>query len=368
MTNPIDIIYCYRDREPERVRTSLNSLANQEDQEFHVTFIDYGSEQKKSALVEAICKGFAFCSYYYINSVGKMWNRGDALNQGILLSRGTHLFFSDIDMFFLPGFIALLHRLKVNEKANFFPVGYLSQSNSKKLAGRRPEKLSFKKSADHASGMLLAPRHVLQMINGYNTFYSLWGLEDNDLRHRLVLNQIGVSQVQEVYLLHQYHPPVPEDQSLPEGWIQFMKDHFKAQEREKTNPSGITQSLNIFGRPALQLLTDSTVTYTEICARKLYLRYLLHAAIAKRTSQAFRIRPVLPEKVGLIQTFTTIISSVFKKVGLPIDLRSTYEGQYISKKEILSELYFLIKSASPTIADYYVEEREEAVHFILILR
>lgn len=367
MSSQIDIIFCYRDREAARVKASLTSLESQSDANFHVTFIDYGSNPENSSAVEAICKTFSFCSYFYINATGKMWNRGDALNQGILLSRSEHLFFSDIDMLFFPDFVELLHRLKSNNKANFFPVGYLSPRSTRK-ASKGLKGLPFKKSEAHASGMLLAPRQMLQKINGYNTFYSLWGLEDNDLRNRIVLNGFETSQVQEVYLLHQYHTPVPEDQSLPEGWIQYMKDHFQAQQLEKNNPSGITESLTVMGRPALQLVRTPGLSYREIRARKLFLRHLLLEALSQKSAQALRILSILPEKKGLIQKYSQQISSILKRTGLHVELSSPYQSQYITKKEILSEIYFLIKSAGPAILDYYIEEKDNYVQFIFVPR
>jgi len=368
MSGAIDIIYCYRDREAERVEASLQSLASQENQDFHVTFIDYGSRDANSKAVETICKNFSFCSYYYINSLGKMWNRGDALNQGILLSRGDYLFFSDIDMLFLPGFIDLLHRLKLNNKANFFPVGYLSPRSSKKIKKTALEKLPFKKSGDYASGMVLAPRQHLQKINGYHTFYSLWGLEDNDLRHRLQLHNFAIAQVMEVYLLHQYHTPVPEDQSLPEGWIQFMKDHFKSLEQQKENTSGITQGLSVMGRPALQRLQDPGTKVTELAVRKLYLRHILLEAISRKTPTAFYFKAVLPDQPGLVHRYGKTLSKLLKRTGLHVDLRSPYDSQYVTKKEILSEIYFLLKSSAPAILDYYLEEKKDGVQLILVLR
>lgn len=368
MSGQIEIIYCFRDRESGRVRASLQSLLQQEDQNFHVTFIDYGSNKTNSEAVEMVCKDFEFCSYYYINTQGKMWNRGDALNQGILLSRSEHLFFSDIDMLFLPGFIALLHRLTQNVKAHFFPVGYLSKRNTQKVNLKQLEKLPFKKSSDYASGMLLAPRNFLQSINGYHTFFSLWGLEDNDLKHRLSLNNFPISQVQEVYLLHQYHTPVPEDQSLPQGWIQFMKDHYKSQANQKINSSGITQSLSISGRPAQQILNDPNTNYRDLTLRSLYLRHSLLETIYKSKVASFRIHPIAPDKQGFVQKYGPSISRLLRKLGLHAQLQSDYQSQYISKKEILSEIFFVVKSTGNAIQDYYINEKKDHVELIIVMR
>ena len=99
MTNAekITFIYCYRDRDLERVKLSLDSLANQTNKEFRVIFVDYGSDLKRAAEVEEIVDSYDFAEYCYNDTRGKVWNRSHALNTAIRLAETEFVFTSDVE-------------------------------------------------------------------------------------------------------------------------------------------------------------------------------------------------------------------------------------------------------------------------------
>ena len=79
----ITIIYPYRNREAERVKRSLNSLAQQINKEFKVVFVDYGSKKDIAVKIKDLVEKYAFCSYYYLHTELQPWNKSKALNYGI---------------------------------------------------------------------------------------------------------------------------------------------------------------------------------------------------------------------------------------------------------------------------------------------
>lgn len=367
MNEDIDIIFCYRDRSSEHVLASLQSLASQEDKRFKVTFIDYGSTDECGKAVNAICKQFEFCSYYYVNAQGKMWNRADALNHGILLSKSNHLFFSDIDMLFMPGFIEHLQVLKESGATHFFTVGYLNEKQTAKARKGQLKKLSYKKSEDFATGMVLCSRATLNAINGYNTFYSLWGLEDNDLKRRIEQTGSKTIHVKEVWLLHQYHQSIPAGKSLPEGWLQFMKDNYEVQFGQK-NTNGITQSLTLGGRAALEQFKSGKLQYKKIKSRKLFLRHTLLSALQNQGVHAFSIEATAPSSPGFVQKYGEKMAKLFLLFGLHVDIRSPYADQYLTMKEAMDEIYFVVKTFSPRIIDYYIHQSAVNIQFVVVSR
>lgn len=367
MNEEIDIIVCYRDRPQDYVLASLQSLDKQTDKRFTVTFIDYGSTAENSHAVETICKQFNFCRYYYINAQGKMWNRADALNHGVLLSKSGHLFFSDIDMMFLPGFTEHLHQLKKNNAAQFFTVGYLTKTETQKARKGKLSACKFVKSEPFATGMVLCSRSILNAINGYNSFYSLWGLEDNDLKRRIEQAGYATHHSKDVWLLHQYHPSVPSSASLPEGWIQFMKDNFESAFGQINN-NGITQSITLGGRPALEHFKSGQLQYKKIKSRKLHLRYTLFSTLQAAGTYAFAIEAISPSSPGFVQTQKNRLEKLFKRFGLHVSIRSAYAEQYISLKEAQDEVYFVVKTLSNRIVDYYIYPTALNIQFVVVVR
>ena len=61
----ITILYPYRNRDIERVKRSLDSLALQTDQRFKVLFVDYGSSSKQASQVEQLIISYSFANYIY---------------------------------------------------------------------------------------------------------------------------------------------------------------------------------------------------------------------------------------------------------------------------------------------------------------
>jgi len=98
----ITLIYPFRNRSLERIKKSLSSLELQENKNFEVQFVDYGSEEIFSKDVELLVKSFDFCTYQYSYTANQPWNKCRALNSVIKTLNTEYCFVADVDMIFAP--------------------------------------------------------------------------------------------------------------------------------------------------------------------------------------------------------------------------------------------------------------------------
>lgn len=203
----ITYIYPYRNREIDRVKRSLDSLSRQENKDFKVLFIDYGSDFDIAESVEELILDYSFVEYIYSYSEGKPWNRSKALNIGIKLAESTFLLSADIDMIFHPTFNETLKGLVDAKKVTFFKVGYLSKRETYDKKELIPESYSNQR----AKGISLYPKAALNAINGFDEFFNCWGSEDEDIIRRLSFLGLDIKFYnQRVLVFHQYHKPFKE--------------------------------------------------------------------------------------------------------------------------------------------------------------
>ncbi len=203
----ITICLTYRDRDINIVKNALDSLKSQTNHEFEVFFIDYGSSKEYQKAIGKIIEEYDFINYYYFNTIHQLWNKSKAINFALKQCKSNYFFVGDVDMIFRNDFIEKLKKLKSDSEAVYFKVGYLSKEESSL-------KKDFSKynihhySNEQATGMTLYPKHLLMEINGYDEYCHGWGLEDTDVHLRLKNNGINVKFIDEVYMLHQWHPKI----------------------------------------------------------------------------------------------------------------------------------------------------------------
>jgi len=371
MQKSISIIYCYRNREIKRVKNSLDSLNAQLNKNFQVIFVDYGSNLEYRKQIEALCNSYKFCAYIYVDSEGKLWNRSEALNYGLLLCKTDYVFTADVDLVFKVGFTDALHKDLETDIAKFYAVGYLNEEDTKALALNRIESLSFVRSEDFALGMALIERKKLEEVNGYNTFYSIWGLEDNDLKFRLEKMGCEVLFISNVFMLHQYHPLVNENNNdLPQGWVQYLKDYFEYNGKQGNLNNGLSQITYPLLRPAKELARSKNEIKKTIVARRLFVRHELINAILISKSK------VVCYDIGfssqqLNQTSKTVklinlINRLFSTLKIPIRAQSSFIEQYASRNDIYGEICFVLACLDQYLLDYYFKENEKSIELIIV--
>lgn len=370
MTEKIDIIYCYRNRDLRRVKNSFDSLALQNNKNFNVIFVDYGSDGKIAEAAKIFCAEYNFCNYVFIDTQGKTWSRAEALNYGFLVSQANYVFTSDIDMVFKNNFVEHLYKIQEKNTASFFAVGYLSERDSESINLQNFNKIKYTKSEDFALGMVFVSKEILNKINGYNAFYSLWGAEDNDIKYRI--EQAGYKTTfvdQEIFMLHQFHPNSGTDASvLPKGWIQFMKDYQAHYKKGGTGFIGLNQIALPLQRPAKSAFISAKTEFEIIQARNLFIRYRLTTDLTNDSSEkvlaySFKTSEI---KNSFFNQSGKHLNGLFKLLGIPLIVNSLHESQYVSKNTVRDEIYFVLKSLENFVADYYLTIEQNEIKLIIV--
>jgi glycosyltransferase involved in cell wall biosynthesis len=206
MTEPIVIIFTFRNRDQSRVENCFQSLLEQTNLNFRVEFVDYGSKQNIAEQIKSVVEKFSFTNYNFLPYLNQPWNKSRALNYIIKSIKESYFLVADIDMVFHPEFVEKLHKLKNESQITFFKVGYLSKSES--AVSKSFDLYSIKlNSKIDAKGISLFPTNLVKNINGFDEFFHFWGAEDVDIHFRLVNN--GFTSIwydKEILLLHQWHP------------------------------------------------------------------------------------------------------------------------------------------------------------------
>ena len=202
----VTILYIYRNRELERVKRSLDSLAAQNNQRFKVVFIDYGSLQTIASEVEDFISQYPFVTYHYSYCSLQLWSRAKAINIGLRFVTTDFVFIADIDMIFSPDLVQILEDIKNPKQSIFFKVGFLSEKETQTNKKFEDYRISYE-SSPGAQGLSLFPMQALLSIRGFDEFFHLWGGEDEDVHARLKMNGLEVDFFNEkILMLHQWHP------------------------------------------------------------------------------------------------------------------------------------------------------------------
>jgi glycosyltransferase involved in cell wall biosynthesis len=201
----ITILYPYRNREPERVKRSLDSLAYQTNRDFKVIFVDYGSVFTIATTIKKLTQNYDFVTYLYSYHCHQPWSRAKAINIGLQHIITPYVFVADVDMIFSHDLIEKLKHILNPNQAVFFKVGFLDQKESVQLKSFDQYKIIFFSQVG-AKGLSLFPLKALNEIHGFDEFLHFWGAEDEDVHYRL--ENAGYQSLfydQEILMLHQWH-------------------------------------------------------------------------------------------------------------------------------------------------------------------
>lgn len=365
----VTIVYCYRNRDTDRVTATLNSLKEQTSHDFRVLFVDYGSDNNVAEKVRSITEQFDFVEHLYSDTRYMPWNRSHALNTGIRRAETDHVFTADIDMVFVPGFIEKLRTLASADSATFFKVAYLKPGVDP-VALKRSDVDTL--SAEHALGLALIPVRVLQMMNGYDEFYRFWGREDNDIRARLYANGTKTTFYDEILMYHIHHPPANTTDILPERWLQFQNDYLNQHKNMVERNEGYDwgKVIETSERKAMQHLLDPETKFVEFSGFVRYFRYSLEQLFSRTgPGQVFAIRfeDNISEQYESRKLSRLVRSSnkLLGMLGIPISLRSDYDFSYMDLKMITDEFYFWLASNRNNVKDHALHKEGKSVKIVV---
>ena len=228
------ILVAFKNRDEIRAKNFFDSLVWQTFKDFEVILINQGSDEAYNVWVEKLLLEYLFLQCIHTETRGFLWNKGNALNIGIKAAQGEYVVIADIDLIFKPDYLEQINKLV---KAGVFlthNVYYL------------PEKFLFKNIAavtsskfndlftDGVHSACVIERDILLQIKGYDEYYMVWGVEDDDIIRSL----INVNQKQEhfsaadINIYHQWHPSVSPGNPRP--WYLLMVTHLFSVKRDET--------------------------------------------------------------------------------------------------------------------------------------
>ena len=263
----VTYIYPYRNRELIRIKRSFDSLNRQDDKNFKVIFVDYGSKIDLAKEVKNLLSNYSFVKYIYTYSGGQPWNRSKAINIGILESESEYVLTLDVDMILDSSFNRIVKGLIDKNKLTYFQVGYLSKNEMYSGQDFKPESLSNHR----AKGICLYPKKSLLKVNGFDEFFHCWGSEDEDIVSRLQLIGLTVSHYDSnILVYHQYHETYKrkKDKLLSEEPSYFQArfhNDKKRKHNEKENTIKVNKDVSwgkIFNKQDYKKLINTPISRT----------------------------------------------------------------------------------------------------------
>lgn len=198
----ISIIYPFKNREKQRVLNSIDSILNQNNNNFNIIFIDYGSDEPLNLDINS-----SKFTYVYLDVKNQPWNKSKAINHALKYYVDMpYCFIADVDMLFKPNFIDTALELTTKHNFFYFQVAYLKQHlvNEKDFFDTN----NFKNISNYeATGMTVFKTDILKSIQGFDEFFHFWGAEDTDVHNRITNLGHKVHFYNEnVLMAHQWHP------------------------------------------------------------------------------------------------------------------------------------------------------------------
>ena len=214
MNHDLGVVIPFRDRPEWRLELAIRSIVRSSNNlDLEVIVVDYGSTQPYELpedLLDHKC-------VRVVRHEADFWNRADAINCGVFYSNCDVYLMSDADLIWPKGTVEQTYR-KIQETRDIlvaFDVRYLRQQTPSELIFAnelRSELLNewADPNPRWGEGICMVRRADLLKIRGYDSRYSVYGYEDNDLTRRL--RAIGVRTIwadfQNAPVYHVWHVPV----------------------------------------------------------------------------------------------------------------------------------------------------------------
>jgi hypothetical protein len=356
----LSFIVGFRNRDVERVRLFLESLKAIDSNDFELIFIDYGSDEHISETVEKRVSIYSFARYYFYNSRGQNWNRSKCLNYAYTRCEGEYIFTSDIDFLYSKDFISIIKNIISPIRAYYFKVGFLSQKQSQNIHFEYDKYDVESYSNEDAVGALLISKSMFDQVGGYDEFYEIWGLEDNDLLHRIKMttNQIDFYST-ETIIWHIWHLPVKQSSVLPDGWVKYLKDYFEYKKTTITAPNQNYYCSNDATRPIIH--NRANIGFAEVlvnCSTD-FLPVLLKNQLLKiKSNDGLLIRFDFSSHDSVsnsrLNKVVKKINAIFKNYKTPLCIENKNMSLYLSEPKAKDVLQYFIKNNRELIRDFYI--------------
>jgi glycosyltransferase involved in cell wall biosynthesis len=367
----LSFIVGVRNREEKRIMAFLNSLAKQDDPDFELIFVDYGSEPEDAQKLKQLLSSFSFARYRYFDTRGQHWNRSKCLNEGIQLATGEFIFTADIDFLFAPSFVRQCTLLKQkNKEALYFRVAFLTRQQSKNTETDLTKYAVKEFSDKNAIGPLLISAKQIRELGGYDEFYEIWGLEDNDLLHRINLTGENISfYTDQTLIWHNWHLPAKKSGNLPSGWLKYLSDYFNYKKSlGKKAPVYLCNTDR--QRPILQQHSPARTILISSGAEFLpvHLKSELAQMHAKETLKIkFDFTAYQGVQNARLNRFTKKVNAWLGQQA-NLELQNKNMRAYVAPGTARDAMLYFIKAHPELVRDYYFPREEESGEYLIMKR
>ena len=357
----LSFIVGFRNRDLDRVHVFLESLSRQTDRDFELIFVDYGSDELLSEKLKPLVSKYQFAQYYFVNSRGQNWNRSKCLNFAFSKASGSYIFTADIDFVFINNFISLLKTTSVSSVARYYSFGYLSQKYSQNIDLNKTEHPTEAYSDIDTIGALLLSREIFSYLQGYDEFYEIWGVEDNDILKRIQLSNYKIEFCSDKNLIwHIWHLPAKKADILPDGWLRFLGDYFdhKFSHEKKDIVNYLCELDN--SRPIISNF-ETARSLTDVKYSASYLMIFLKNEILKLNSNEvvcfkFNVDEYHKFSNSNLNKLVLFVNNVFDKFNLPVTILNRNMMIFNTEKKIRDTLQYFIKYNHHLIKDHYMHD------------
>lgn len=203
----LTFVACYRGRDVQRLKRSLDSLKDQTCPDFEMILVDYGSHSACSSEIRQLLGDYSFCRYCYSDTRGWMWNRSAALNTGARLTDREFLFLTDVDIVYPPWFVERV-REHMAKDVFFASECFRCPKGFDSWVELRRGSLSHAWLSLKGKGLACCARSGLEAVGGLDERYGYWGQQDKDFVERLARSGTRDLAIPDLYCYHQWHPHV----------------------------------------------------------------------------------------------------------------------------------------------------------------
>lgn len=354
----VTIVIPNRNRDLAIVKRNLNSLIPQAGDSAQIVLVDYGSDHQYQKELQALVEKLENVKLILCPTQSQLWNKSRAINIVLKTCETPFFMVADVDMLVHPKFCNLVLPILKKNRSIYFPVGVLTEAESKKEQAFDQYQVKFITN-DEATGISIFPTDQLLAIHGFDEFYHGWGSEDTDVHVRLRNSgQEVVYQEGTCYFLHQWHPKGYRSRDSKEpychGLEQTNAGYLEQTRTLKKTKANTTIAWGVLPKPLDSKVYDSTLSLTNKTANIL--------AFVKQLTD-LESNTSLLVKVSQDPNYKTVKDGVKKMLGKKtIEFMSLEEANDI----ILGALTGALRNSAYNY--HYDAKTQEITLQILILR
>nr|WP_299202776.1 glycosyltransferase family A protein [uncultured Brumimicrobium sp.] len=375
----LSIIYCFKDRELSRIKRSVESLYPQLGNNDEIVFVDYGSNTNIKGEVENYLKDFLQIEYIYVEAQGRLWNRSHALNIGVKNSTSEYVMMADIDLIFSQSFLnKLKSQFQTTDLVNY-QCHYLPQKFKKyDQLLNKPSKYAkcFKKSTNEGLGLMAVKKSLFEEVNGYDEYYRVWGMEDNDIIHRFKLIGKETTWLRpDSYVFHQWHPTsgIRTRENIAKGWQSQQSVYFKEKNKLIIRSQNWGESFSKRTIASQVIAPDFEYELTEY--NPIYATYFIKNKLNEHEPNQvirFSYNNTSIEELKKTNVFKLIswFNKWSKRIKFPMVLESDlyHFGDRSTIYDFRDIFHYFLLMNEKDLMDYYLSQRSQSIELTIMLK